>query len=64
MCKFKIFHPYCYTELGKKRYQDTADYLNEWLKENPKVEVVSWQATPIGTTNELYITVQYRELED
>lgn len=61
--KFKTFHPYCYAELDK-RYRDAAEYLNAWLKENPKVEVISWQATPVGSTNEIYITIQYRELED
>ena len=35
--------------------------INGWLKENPTIEIISWQATPIGTTNELYITIQYKE---
>jgi hypothetical protein len=38
--------------------------INNWLKENPEVEIISWQATPVGATNELYITIQYRELEE
>jgi hypothetical protein len=64
--KFKTFNPYkdydhhgCGTVVWS-----AASALNKWLEENPKVEVLSWQATPVGTTNELYITIQYREPED
>ena len=35
--------------------------LNEWLEENPNVEIISWQTCPVGKENELYITVQYKE---
>ena len=44
--------------------KDTATVLNEWLEENPDVEIISWQTTPVGAENELYITIQYREWED
>ena len=33
--------------------------INDWLKENPTIEVLNWQATPVGDHNELYITIQY-----
>ena len=35
--------------------------LNDWLKENPDIEIIHWQATPVGDHNELYITIQYKE---
>lgn len=38
-----------------------AIQINDWLKENPDIEIISWQATPIGDPNELYITIQYKE---
>ena len=38
--------------------------INDWLKGNPDIEIISWQATPVGDHNELYITIQYRESED
>jgi hypothetical protein len=62
--KFKTFQPGITTFCGGKVSVSAAENLNKWLEENPKVEIISWQATPVGTTNELYITIQYRELED
>lgn len=38
--------------------------INDWLKENPNVEVISWQTCAVGSTGELYITIQYRELQE
>jgi hypothetical protein len=38
-----------------------AIQINDWLKENPTIEVINWQATPVGDHNELYITIQYKE---
>jgi hypothetical protein len=38
--------------------------INDWLKENPDIEIISWQATPVGDHNELYITIQYRVFEE
>ena len=35
--------------------------INDWLAENPNVEIISWQVTPVGDHNELYITIQYKE---
>ena len=65
MIKFKTFRPYWeYDGRGHgKVCIDVTLQLNEWLEENPNVEVLSWQATPAGDHNELYITIQYKELE-
>lgn len=63
--KFKTFRPYRYTDRVQGGCtRNAADHLNEWLEENPNVEVLSWQATPVGSTDELYITIQYKERED
>lgn len=64
--KFITFNPYKdYDHHGQGTVVWSAtSVLNKWLEENPKVEVISWQATPVGTTNELYITIQYRALEE
>ena len=35
--------------------------INDWLKENPDIEIIHWQTCPVGDHNELYITIQYRE---
>ena len=35
--------------------------INTWLAVNPNIEIISWQTTPVGDHNELYITIQYRE---
>jgi hypothetical protein len=58
--KFKTFQP-VYGGVYGVVVKDTATVLNEWLEENPNVEIISWQTTPVGTTNELYITIQYTE---
>ena len=63
--KFKTFYPV--QEYGSCAGTYTivaANVLNRWLAENPNVEIISWQATPVGTTNELYITIQYKEFEE
>ena len=41
--------------------RSSAIQINDWLKSNPNIEVISWQATPVGDHNELYITIQYKE---
>ena len=38
--------------------------INDWLKENPDIEIIHWQACPVGDHNELYITIQYKEKDD
>jgi hypothetical protein len=65
--KFKIFSPhhvsvYDYERLGKRSH-DAATSLNNWLAENPNVEILSWQ-TATGKDDELYITIQYKEKDD
>ena len=35
--------------------------INDWLKNTPGIEIISWQTTAVGKDNELYITVQYEE---
>lgn len=63
--KFKTFYPEAERGCCTGTYTLTAaTVLNRWLAENPNVEIINWQTTPVGTTNELYITIQYRELED
>jgi hypothetical protein len=54
--KFQTFWPACSVT--------ATTQLNDWLAEHPNVEIISWQTTPVGTTNSLYITIQYRELEE
>lgn len=63
--KFKTFNPYTEHDYYHGNYIVSATAaLNKWLEENPNVEIISWQAIPVGTINEIYITIQYRELED
>jgi hypothetical protein len=62
--KFKTFNPYKESDYYHGNYIVSAtSALNKWLEENPYTEIISWQATPVGTANELYIAIQYRELE-
>lgn len=62
MIKFKTFRPYKESSYYTGNYTVSAtEALNKWLKENPNIEIISWQTTPVGTTNELYITIQYKE---
>jgi hypothetical protein len=63
--KFKTFCPCNKFDKIHGPYLCTATIaLNDWLEENPNIEILSWQTTPVGTANELYITIQYRERED
>ena len=64
MIKFRTFRPGITTFCGGKVNISAADNLNEWLAENPNMEIISWQTTPIGHTNELYITIQYEEKDN
>jgi hypothetical protein len=64
MIKFRTFNPYTEYNYRGNCYISAAASLNKWLEENLNVEIISWQATPVGTTNELYITIQYREREE
>ncbi len=64
--KFETFRPtWEYDERGYDNVCRSATLqLNEWLAKNPNIEIISWQTTPAGDHNELYITIQYREFED
>ena len=63
--KFKTFSPYQGFNRQHGNYTISATAaLNKWLEENPRVEIISWQTTPVGATNELYITIQYKEPRD
>ena len=62
MIKFKTFNPYEESDYYRgKRYISATTSLNDWLEKNPNVEIISWQTTPVGDHNELYITIQYKE---
>lgn len=63
MIKFKTFRPYWeHDDRGHGQVHiSAAIQINEWLEKNPNVEIISWQTTPIGDHNELYITIQYKE---
>ena len=63
--KFKTFNPYEESDYYRgKCWVSATTSLNDWLEKNPNVEIISWQTTPVGTTNELYITIQYRDFEE
>ena len=64
--KFITFEPeWDYSEYGRSStYRTPAVQINDWLKENPGIEIIHWQACPVGDHNELYITIQYKEQED
>jgi hypothetical protein len=62
MIKFRTFKPYTeYDNQHRQVIYSATVQVNEWLKENPDVEIISWQTTAVGTSNELYITIQYKE---
>ena len=63
MNKFKIFKPGITAFAGGRITVGADENLNTWLEEHPGVEVISWQTTPVGTTNECYITIQYKEVD-
>jgi hypothetical protein len=62
MIRFRTFKPYNeYDRNGHKVVYSTTIQVNEWLEENPEVEILSWQTTAVGDHSELYITIQYKE---
>ena len=68
MTKFRTFRPeWEWQERGSQSCNvctPPAMQINDWLKSNPKIEVISWQACPVGDHNELYITIQYKEKDN
>ena len=69
MIKFRTFRPiWEWQERGRGPYSCSCNVcispevqINDWLAENPNVEIISWQATAVEDHNELYITIQYKE---
>ena len=66
MIKFRTFSP-------RVEYESAGNYsrssvrvsatvqVNDWLEENPDVEIISWNTTAVGKEHELWITIQYKE---
>ena len=62
MIRFKTFYPSADYDNNNRRVLYSATYkLNEWVAENPEVEIISWNTTAVGTDHELWITIQYKE---
>ena len=66
MIRFKTFSPSIeYQDRGmfdSRRIELSATYqLNEWLEENPDIEIINWNTTAVGKEHELWITTQYKE---
>lgn len=63
MVKFRTFKPHTdYDCHGHKVIYSATLQLNEWLEENPDVEIISWQTTAVGEGDyALWITIQYKE---
>ena len=63
MTKFRTFRPeWEYSDCRRCQIcRPPAVQINDWLKENPDIEIIHWQACSVGTSNELYITIQYKE---
>lgn len=58
--RFKTFTTYTEYDKVHGKYQVSATAaLNQWLEDNPNIEIISWQTTSVD-----YITVQYRIWED
>ena len=63
--QFRTFYPYKESRptLGIV-YISATQALNEWLEENPNIEIIDWKPCHVGDHSELYITIQYKELEE
>ena len=62
MIKFITFKPYTeYDGNGRRIVYSATVQINEWLKENPDVEIISWQAVSVGGASDICIVVQYKE---
>jgi hypothetical protein len=53
MIKFKTFIA--------NYHESAAERLTCWLAEHHWVELISWQASPVGNKAEVSITIQYKE---
>ena len=62
--KFKTFKPGITTFAGGRVTVGADENLTTWLEEHLGIEIISWQTTPVGTTNEIYITIQYKEFAE
>ena len=58
--KFITFRP-VYGGIYGAVVKDATTVLNEWLQENPKIEIINWQTLPTRELDEFYITIQYKE---
>jgi len=58
---FKHFVSDYYYVKDTKHWISADNLVNNWLKENPTLEVVSWQAVNTGKDNQLCIVIEYKE---
>ena len=66
MIKFKTFSPRVeYEQVGNygrsTLHISATTQVNDWLEDNPDVEIISWHTTAVGKEHELWITIQYKE---
>ena len=68
MIRFKTFSSRVeYEQIGN--YGRSAIHIsatvqvNDWLEDNPDVEIINWQTTAVGKEQELWITIQYKEAD-
>lgn len=57
--KFKTFESFENT-VERSKSRSAAEYLNEWLEENPNVEIINWDTCAVEPHG-VYITIQYYE---
>jgi hypothetical protein len=61
MIRFLTFKPYTeYDNQHRQVVYSATCQVNEWLEENPDVEIISWQTTAVGAESKLCITIQYK----
>jgi hypothetical protein len=64
MIKFRTFKPYTeYDNHHRQVVYSATVQVNDWLAENPDVEIINWQTTAVGDRSELCITIQYKEVD-
>lgn len=64
MTQFRAFHAYRYTDkVHGGCWRNAAEHLSEWLKENPDVEVLHWQAVPTEDSGYFSIVIEYKKKE-